>query len=273
MHRFSHQQFDMHMQRFKSQQSALGDHDFSCCTDEQQIALCVMGGTFLFAMLAWRSWIFAPIKLTVVFQHELCHALATWLTCGQVKGISISDNFGGVTKTRGGFRAISLSAGYIGSTMFGCMYILLATSKNSSFGGFLVYLASCTGAILILRVEGSFSAKLGRGFVLRIGIIIVMALFVLLFLLNYYDHVKKYYLLSFGLIAIGTLNILFALIECVEDTFISKINDADRGKSDAVMFAEEFGGSARCWGFIWSLISLGSIAGAIYGFLLLTSGK
>lgn len=43
------------------------------------------------------------------------------------------------------------------------------------------------------------------------------------------------------------------------------------GKSDAVMLAEEIMGTARCWGFIWSLISLAALTGTVLGLVAIHS--
>ena len=52
-----------------------------------------------------------PLRLLATFVHEFSHALACWATCGEVRGIEVYSNSGGVTKYVGGCRCIIASAG------------------------------------------------------------------------------------------------------------------------------------------------------------------
>lgn len=242
-----------------------------CCSSFQLTSILIMCGSTLLYSFLWTTVILAPLKLTIVCQHELCHAIAALLTCGKVKGISISSNFGGVTTTVGGNRCVTLTAGYIGSVMFGCLYILLAVdNKNANYAGVAIYLFSCLISFFILKTDKASIGNCCTGLGLRLSILIVMGAFVGLWILEQQEVWPEKYVMSWGLLVVGTGNVLFALFECVEDTFLNKVNDAERGKSDAVMLAEEVCGSARCWGLIWSAICLGCIGGTIYAFLVLS---
>jgi hypothetical protein len=78
--------------------------------------------------------------------------------------------------------------------------------------------------------------------------------------------------LRWCMLVIGTVSTLHALYDCLHDVLCKKISNATQGKSDAVMFAEELCGSARCWGFLWSLIAVAAVGGALFGLVML-SGK
>jgi hypothetical protein len=60
--------------------------------------------------------------LTIAF-HEFGHAFAAILTGGKVESISLDPNEGGVTHMRGGKQAITLPAGYLGSSIIGALLI------------------------------------------------------------------------------------------------------------------------------------------------------
>uniref|UniRef100_A0A453ICL6 Peptidase M50 domain-containing protein n=1 Tax=Aegilops tauschii subsp. strangulata TaxID=200361 RepID=A0A453ICL6_AEGTS len=75
----------------------------------------------------WRTFLLTPFKLITVFLHETSHALACKLTCGDVEGMQVHANEGGVTQTRGGIYWIILPAGYLGSSFWGMVFILSST--------------------------------------------------------------------------------------------------------------------------------------------------
>jgi hypothetical protein len=60
--------------------------------------------------------------LTIAF-HEFGHAMAALLTGGRVESISLDPREGGVTHMRGGISAITLPAGYLGSSLIGGLLI------------------------------------------------------------------------------------------------------------------------------------------------------
>jgi hypothetical protein len=74
--------------------------------------------------------------LTIAF-HEFGHAFAAILTGGKVESISLDPNEGGVTHMRGGKQAITLPAGYLGSSIIGALLIFcgfnIVASKVASF--------------------------------------------------------------------------------------------------------------------------------------------
>lgn len=60
-------------------------------------------------------------KMLVIAFHEFGHALAAVLTGGRVKSISLDPHEGGVTHMLGGKSAITLPAGYLGSSLIGAL--------------------------------------------------------------------------------------------------------------------------------------------------------
>ena len=60
--------------------------------------------------------------LTIAF-HEFGHAITAILTGGRVKSISLDPHEGGVTNMYGGRQAITLPAGYLGSSLIGALLI------------------------------------------------------------------------------------------------------------------------------------------------------
>lgn len=79
---------------------------------------------FLVVFTWWDAWIFWPLKIGVVALHELSHALATWLTGGEVVGFGLGLDQSGHVLSRGGSRFLILNAGYLGSLGFGLLLLL-----------------------------------------------------------------------------------------------------------------------------------------------------
>ncbi|MDA8747930.1 M50 family metallopeptidase, partial [Litoreibacter sp.] len=77
----------------------------------------------------WTTSVVLPLKILVVYLHELSHGLAALATGGEIERINVSAQIGGFTMTRGGNRFAILSAGYLGSLLFGvCMLVLALRS-------------------------------------------------------------------------------------------------------------------------------------------------
>ena len=61
--------------------------------------------------------------MLVIAFHEFGHAITCVLTGGHVKSISLDPREGGVTHMQGGRNAITLPAGYLGSSLIGALLI------------------------------------------------------------------------------------------------------------------------------------------------------
>ena len=100
---------------------------------EEELALTGMEIPIVLAVIAlyfWNSIAILPIKLLTVFFHELSHALATVLTGGKVFGLALHLNQGGETLSAGGIKIIVLSAGYLGSLLWGSGILLASLKKG-----------------------------------------------------------------------------------------------------------------------------------------------
>lgn len=61
--------------------------------------------------------------MLVIAFHEFGHAITACCTGGRVKSISLDPHEGGVTHMQGGMSAITLPAGYLGSSIIGALLI------------------------------------------------------------------------------------------------------------------------------------------------------
>lgn len=128
----------------------------------------------LVALVCWDlpyiSMLLYPLKMFVTIIHEMCHALATRITGGQVTEIDLFINRGGVTATRGGWDYLVWPAGYVGTAIFGGL--LMWWGRNPA--GARLVLHTIGVVIIALTIfyigGGAFSfvmaAAIGAGLVL-----------------------------------------------------------------------------------------------------------
>jgi hypothetical protein len=185
--------------------------------------------------LCWEYPILYPLKLLVVFFHESSHALATILTGGIVKELVINHQQGGHVISQGGNEFIIISAGYIGSLLWGVV-IFVATVKSVYDKVIMAVLGVTIITITIVLSSSLFSWLFG---LLSGGAMLLMAKFL----------ADKYN--DFALRLIGLTSMMYAPLDIYSDT-ISR----SHLESDAYFLAEYTGGTTLFWGSVWILISV-----------------
>lgn len=71
-------------------------------------------------------------QMLVIAFHEFGHAITACCTGGRVESISLDPHEGGVTHMRGGKQAITLPAGYLGSSLIGALLTFCGFNINAS---------------------------------------------------------------------------------------------------------------------------------------------
>uniref|UniRef100_A0A7C9DD54 Uncharacterized protein n=1 Tax=Opuntia streptacantha TaxID=393608 RepID=A0A7C9DD54_OPUST len=140
-----------------------------CCNHDQKAFIITIAIFFLVILALWRTFLLTPFKLITVFLHEVSHAIACKLTCGQVEGIEVHANEGGVTKTRGGAYWLILPAGYLGSSFWGMLLVLASTNLLTAR-----IAAGCLGVALlvVLFIAQNWTLRgLCIGFIIFLGVI------------------------------------------------------------------------------------------------------
>jgi len=204
----------------------------------------------LFALTAlvvalWGTPVVVPLKILVVFFHELAHGLAAILTGGKIVSITLSTDQGGVTTTIGGSRFLILSAGYVGSLLFG-VAMLLAGLKSRADKLIVAALGIAMLAITALYLRGLFPMVFGAATGL---LLLAMARFLP-------GQVN-----DLTLRIIGLTSMIYVPLDIFSDTIARA-----HLRSDAFMLGEYLGGSATLWGALWLIISLTVIAACLrYG--------
>ena len=90
-------------------------------------------------IFVWDSPYLVPLKVLVVFLHEVSHALGAIITGGTVESIELFWDESGNTITKGGSFIIIAISGYIGSIFWGAsmLYSSLQKKYNRRFSLFL----------------------------------------------------------------------------------------------------------------------------------------
>jgi hypothetical protein len=200
-------------------------------------------GLVAIAAVFWNTWAVYPLKILVVFFHELSHGLAAVITGGEIVRIEVVAQQGGLCVTRGGSRFLTLSAGYLGSLIWGGLILVLAARTRAD-----KIISVVLGVILVLvtllyvRPFGAF------GFIF--GLVCGAALGAIGVLLS--EAIN-----DFLLRLVGLTSCLYAVLDIKSD-----IIDRPHLRSDAVMLSEVTGIPSLVWGILW--IAIAVIAGMLF---------
>lgn len=186
----------------------------------------------------WNTPLMIPLKILVVFFHEVSHGVAAVLTGGSIESISISPQQGGLTVTRGGNLFLITSAGYLGSLLFGVFLFLMALKGRAdklvmgALGGLLLVVA----ALYMREIFAlAFTVAAGAGMIAAAK-----------YLPNQVNDI--------ALRVIGLTSMIYVPFDILSDTILRSGQ-----RSDAYTMAQQFGGATVLWGGLWLLISLAVI--------------
>ncbi len=188
--------------------------------------------TLVFAL--WQTPVVVPLKILIVFLHELSHATAAWLTGGSVEQISISSDQGGFAVTRGGSRFAILSAGYLGSLLMGIGLLMIALRSQADRA-----VTALLGAVMLLVTAFYIRDAFAAAFCAGAGVL-------LLAMARFLGHGAN----DMTLRVIGLSSLVYVPYDIFDDTIARSSL-----RSDAYMLAEEFGGTAMLWGGLWLVLS------------------
>lgn len=205
--------------------------------------LAFVAGFCTYFSLLWFFWttpVAYPLKIFVVLLHELSHALAAWATGGRVAYIELDPREGGATFTSGGLPFVTLSAGYLGSLLWGIALVRAAHWKKMKAW-------STTTAIgtLVLVLTALF---------VRNGFGIVFGVFFGLTMLLSARHLPDLWNRRIVLV-LGMTSCLYAVLDIQSDVL-----DRPSAPSDAAMLAQLTGVPTLVWGFLWIGIAIAACA-------------
>lgn len=208
-------------------------------SDPWRLVLTVVLGVAM--LVFWDSAVFWPVKIVVVFFHELSHAIAAWITGGEVVSIGLGMDQSGVTQTIGGWTFLILNAGYVGSLLWGVG--LLAASRRGSWARPMLGLLAGLVAIVALAFVRPL---ISFGFLFALLVAGALGLGAR----RMSDATA-----STVLQALGTFSVLYALLDVRDDV----LSSSGASVSDATMLAAATGVPAVVWGVGWMVAGVGTL--------------
>ncbi|KOS22931.1 hypothetical protein ESCO_003631 [Escovopsis weberi] len=223
--------------------AVLASRNLESPTHTQQVTLGIIAAYVVAIAVLWNvpylKMILWPFKMLVIAFHEFGHAFTAILTGGHVESITLDPNEGGATHLSGGIPAITLPAGYLGSSIIGALL---------TFCGFDIVASKV--ASIILGVCFLLTLWWGkRDWLTVMTVLLAVGLLVGCWFIAHAEALR------FVVLFIGVMSSLYSVWDICDDLILRKVNS-----SDASVFAKRYGGSSQCWGAIWSMISVSVMA-------------
>ncbi|PCH44228.1 hypothetical protein WOLCODRAFT_26566 [Wolfiporia cocos MD-104 SS10] len=199
--------------------------------------------TVVYTIVIFALWVIPgarvlinPLKLFTIGWHELCHIIAAILTGGSVTKVTVDPDLGGATLVQGGNALFILASGYIGSTIFGGIFVL---------AGFDILMAKIMSFVL------------GLGLIMPLAVVRNKITILLIFMYEgvlvgfwFVDHGQA---LRWYCLFVGVMNVFYVVWDVADDKYFRKAND-----SDATQFALLYPRvQAHVWAIIWILFEIG----------------
>jgi len=194
---------------------------------------------FVALWLLWDTPFVAPLKLFVVFLHEISHGIVAVATGGRIDRIVIEANQGGACYCGGGSAFLTLSAGYLGSLAWGLAFLWVARFESQARWTMAI-VGVATAVITLLFMRSTFGFAFGLAF----GATLVLAARNLPASWN-----------ARILSALGLTSALYAILDIKSD-----IIDRPGLESDAHMLADLTGVPTVVWGVLWIGLAGGVVA-------------
>ncbi|SCV71487.1 BQ2448_3075 [Microbotryum intermedium] len=220
-------------------------------TDTQKATLGVIAAYVVIIAVLWHvpvlKWILYPLKMLTIAFHEFGHAATGCCTGARIKSITLDPREGGCTTMSGGISAITLPAGYLGSSLVGALLI---------FCGFDIVASKIASFVLAT----AFMIILWWG---RKDWLTIVTILVSIGLLVAGWFIAHSAALRYEVLFIGVMSALYSVWDIFDDLIFRKVNE-----SDASVFAKRYGGSSACWGVLWAIVSIVfMVAGILCGVL------
>jgi len=201
--------------------------------------LTFLAGFSLYFVALWFLWntpVIYPLKIFVVMLHEISHGIASLATGGTIERIVLDPYQGGACYCGGGNAFITLSAGYLGSLLWGVV-LLAATGVRRVPNQALAFLV---GALVFLLTALYVRTGLCLAFSLPLAAVLMIA-----------GRKLGAGISRVLLTALGLTSCLYAILDIKSDVI-----DRPELESDAAMLAELTGVPTMTWGVIWIAVAV-----------------
>jgi hypothetical protein len=197
-------------------------------------------GPLLLAAVVYAFWstVFVwPLRLFVVLLHEVSHGLAAVATGGRIVAIELSPAEGGLCTTAGGWAVVVLSAGYVGSALWGALFLVVGfCGRPRAHRALTALLGAALVLLTLVYVRSAF------GFVYGLAAGVLLA------------GVARWLpdgASSFVLRLLGVTSLLYAPWDIVSDLILRSVP-----ASDASALARMTGVPSLAWGVAWLVASV-----------------
>lgn len=186
--------------------------------------------------LLWNTPIVYPLKIFVVLLHELSHGVMALATGGSIERIVVTADQGGLCACPGRSPFLILSAGYLGSLLWGALILVAAQARGATPRVAAGVIGIVVVAVTLVYVRNGFGILFGAAF--GAGLIAASRRL----------PVSGNALL---LTALGLTSCLYAILDIKSDVL-----DRPEVMSDARMLAELTGVPTVVWGVVWIGLAL-----------------
>jgi hypothetical protein len=196
--------------------------------------LRVVAGFALYFAALWLLWetpLVYPLKIFVVLLHEVSHAMVAVATGGSIERITLDPMQGGACHCPGGNAFLTLSAGYLGSLLWGGLMLSAAQAGRIK--------AEWVNGLIGGLVMGLTLLYVRNGFGFAFGLLFGLAMIAVSRKLG--EGFNRPLLLTLGL-----TSALYAILDIKSDVL-----DRPEVRSDAFMLAEITGVPTLVWGVLW----------------------
>jgi hypothetical protein len=207
-------------------------------TRTQRRAIFLAGFGLYFAVLwvLWNTPFVYPIQVFVVFLHEISHGIAAIATGGSIEQITLNPRLGGACYCPGGNAFLTLSAGYLGSLVWGGLILEAGRKAGGRAPRVTGLLGGSVILLTLLFVRSGFGILFG----------VLFGLFLLILARRLAAGANRTLLTALGL-----TSCLYAVLDIKSDVL-----DRPHLPSDAHMLAQLTGVPTLVWGLLWIAIAL-----------------
>ncbi len=203
----------------------------------------------------WNTPLVYPPKVLTVMLHEMCHALATLVTGGEVQEIKTQWDESGHTLSRGGWAWVIYPAGYLGTALLGA--VAISIRRPATQRAYMIVLGAAYTLLNVLYGDWralDFWVGVGTGAVL-VGL-----------------SFAAEWLCDAAFNLLGIVLCLYSVHDVTSDLLGAQVAQTDAGLLARHWHADWL---ARPIGLVWVLASLGLLGWAVWRRLRLdaTAGR
>lgn len=184
----------------------------------------------------WDTPAVYPLKVFVVLLHEISHAMTAVATGGTIEKIILDPNQGGACYCPGGSAFLTLSAGYLGSLVWGGLLVSAGQAKRINSR----WVTAAVGILVVGLTLAYVRSPFGFWFGLAFGSVLVLG------------AVRLSAAINQGiLLTLGLTSCLYAILDIKSDVL-----DRPDLQSDAAMLGDLTGINTVVWGGLWITVAV-----------------